>query len=285
MKDRLSEQQIFGFVSVLIAGLVAHGYIIFNRISYHDNSACLFNLGGTYESGRWMLGFIYDIQMKTTKLFSVPVFNGILSVLFIAIAAMVLIEMFDVQSKFLSAAIGAIMVVYPVVTSIFSFMFTSWEYQLALLLAILSVKVLTEDSDRKFVFTLLISVALCTVSLGIYQAYFSVTIALFLIKLFFKLLDDDFVGVLDYVKTGLTYLLQLGISLVLWAILRKVTMLVKGITAVDYKGMDEGYDISKFPQVFLGLFGILLQQLGNLFLYGLERSLQLAGIAFSQSGS
>ena len=185
MKDRLSEQQIFGFVSVLIAGLVAHGYIIFNRISYHDNSACLFNLGGTYESGRWMLGFIYDIQMKTTKLFSVPVFNGILSVLFIAIAAMVLIEMFDVQSKFLSAAIGAIMVVYPVVTSIFSFMFTSWEYQLALLLAILSVKVLTEDSDRKFVFTLLISVALCTVSLGIYQAYFSVTIALFLIKLFF----------------------------------------------------------------------------------------------------
>ena len=82
-KDKLSVQQLYCFFTVLVAGIVAHGYILFNRISYHDNAACLFNLGGTYESGRWMLGFIYDIQMKTTKLFSVPVFNGLLSIIFI----------------------------------------------------------------------------------------------------------------------------------------------------------------------------------------------------------
>ena len=82
IKNELSVQQLYGFVAALIAGIVAHGYVIFNRISYHDNTACLFNLGGTYESGRWMLGFVYDLQMMTTKLFSVPVFNGILSLIF-----------------------------------------------------------------------------------------------------------------------------------------------------------------------------------------------------------
>ena len=247
VRDRLSTQQVYAFVAALVAGLVAHGYVIFNRISYHDNTACLFNLGGTYESGRWMLGFIYDIQMMTTKLFSVPVFNGILSIIFIAMAAMVLVEMFEVKSRFLAAAIGVIMVVYPVVTSIFSFMFTAWEYQLALLLIILAAKVLCKDKRC------ILSICLCVIALGIYQAYFAVIIALFLIKLFFDVLDDSFESPVDYVKRGFLYLAHLGISIVLWAVLRKVTMAVKHIVAVDYKGMDEGYQLSKFPEVFLGM--------------------------------
>ncbi len=244
----LSPQQLYCFYATLIAGLVAHGYVLFNRISYHDNSACLFNLGGTYESGRWMLGFIYDLQMKTTKLFSVPVFNGGLSIIFIAIAAMLVVKMFDVKSKFLAAAIGAIMVVYPVVTSIFSFMFTAWEYHLALLLSVLAAKVLTENLNLK---GFILATLFATMSLGLYQAFLAVTVVLFLIKLFMGVLDEKFQSPIDYIKTGLVYLLNLGVSLVLWAVMRKITMAIKGITAVDYKGMDEGYSLAKFPAVFL----------------------------------
>ncbi|SDB56173.1 Glucosyl transferase GtrII [Pseudobutyrivibrio sp. YE44] len=245
----LSPQQFYCFYATLIAGLVAHGYVLFNRISYHDNSACLFNLGGTYESGRWMLGFIYDLQMKTTKLFSVPVFNGGLSIIFVAIAAMLLVKMFDIESKFLAASIGAIMVVYPVVTSIFSFMFTSWEYHLALLLSVTAAKALTENLNLKgFVLATLFA----TMSLGLYQAFLAVTVVLFLIKLFMGVLDDKFQSPIDYIKTGIIYLANLGLSLVLWALMRKLTMAIKGITAVDYKGMDEGYSLAKFPTVLVG---------------------------------
>lgn len=249
VKYRLSTQQIYCFFAVLIAGLVAHGYVLFNRISYHDNSACLFNLGGTYESGRWMLGFIYDLQMKTTKLFSVPVFNGGLSIIFIAVAAMLLIKMFDVQSRFLSVAIGAMMVVYPVVTSIFSFMFTAWEYHLALLLAVLAAKVLTENLSVK---GFLLALLFATMSLGLYQAFLAVTVVLFLVKLYMGVLDGSMDTPLTYIKTGVIYLANLLASLVMWAVLRKVTMAVKGITAVEYKGMDEGYSLAKFPSVLVG---------------------------------
>ncbi len=247
-KNKLSTQQIYGFVAALIAGIIAHGYVIFNRISYHDNTACLFNLGGTYESGRWMLGFVYDLQMKTTKLFSVPVFNGLLSIVFIAIAVMVLIDLFKIKSKLIATLIGALMVVYPVVTSIFSFMFTSWEYQLALILAILSAKILIEKRTIKNFCVAAIIFAVC---LGFYQAFMSVTIAIFLISLYFDVLEDRFESVLDYIKTGLIYLANLGVGLALWAILRKVTMTLKGITAVDYKGMDEGFNLAQFPSLIV----------------------------------
>ena len=248
VKDKLSIQQIYSFVTVLIAGLMAHGYIVFNRISYHDNSACLFNLGGTYESGRWMLGFIYDLQIKTTKLFSVPVFNGILSILFIGIAAMLMVDLFKIKSKLLAASIGAIMVVYPVVTSIFSFMFTAWEYQLGLIFSVLAAKLLIE---KRSVLVFILAAIVSTISLGIYQAYFAVTIALFLISLFIDVLDEKFENVVAYIKTGLIYLGNLGVSLVAWAVIRKLTMAVKGIVAVDYKGMDEGYSIGQFPLLVL----------------------------------
>ena len=127
-RKKITDIQMATFVSVFVFGLVAHGYIIFNRLSYHDNSACLFSLGGTYESGRWMLGLVYDLTLHTTKLYSVPVFNGLLSVLFIAIAAMKMVEILDIKSKVLSVYVAGIMVVYPVVTGIFSYMFTSWVY-------------------------------------------------------------------------------------------------------------------------------------------------------------
>lgn len=248
IKDRLTVQQIYSICAVLLAGLIAHGYIIFNRISYHDNAACLFNLGGTYESGRWMLGVIYDLQMMTTKLFAVPVFNGILSILFIGIAAMLLVDLFKVRSRFIAASIGTIMVVYPVVTSIFSFMFTAWEYHLALLLSVLAAKIFIEKkSVGRFIAAFIIS----AIGLGLYQAFFAVTIALFLLSLFIDTVDEKFIDALSYVKTGLLYLANLGCGMFLWAIIRKLTMTIKGIEAVEYKGMNEGYSISQFPSLIL----------------------------------
>lgn len=243
-KNKFTQLQWAAFISVLAAGLVAHGYGIFNRLSYHDNSACLFSLGGTYESGRWMLGFIYDIQMMTTKLFAVPVFNGILSLIFIAFAAMLIVDTFNVKSKATAIYIGIIMSVYPVVTSIFSFMFTAWEYFLALLLSVVAARILIKGiSVKRFI----LSAVVLSLSLGIYQAFFAVTIAAFLVAMLLDVIDGVTDNALDYVKRGMVFVADLVAGLVIWAVMRKVTMALKGITAVAYKGMDDGYDLALFP--------------------------------------
>ncbi len=259
LKNRFSANQFACFIAAMIAGLVAHGYALFNRISYHDNAACLFSLGGTYGSGRWMLGFIYDLQMMTTKLFAVPVFNGLLSLIFIALAAMLVVEMFEVRSKVWSVFIGIIMVVYPVVTSIFSFMFTAWEYFLALLLAVVSAKVLIESWDAEAmcdagkagkaaqIKSFVLSAILLSMSLGLYQAFFAVTIGLFLTAMFMDVISDRITTVKDYVLRGILALCQLVAGLGIWAVMRKVTMAIKGIEAVEYKGMSDGYSLAKFP--------------------------------------
>lgn len=242
--SKLSDNQKKAFITTFIVGIIAHGYIIFNRISYHDNSACLFSLGGTYESGRWMLGIIYDLQMMTTKMFSVPVFNALLSILFVAFAAMVMIDVFKIESTALSIYMASIMVAYPVVTAIFSYMFTSWVYLLGMLFSVASAAVLVK---RQSVSNYIIGCVLLGCSLGFYQAFFAVTIVIYLLSLTMDVINNELTGVKEYIKKGLLYLSNLVCGLVFWAVVRKLSFIIKGISAVEYKGMDDAYELSKLP--------------------------------------
>ncbi len=243
-KSRFSPQQQWAFLAVLIVGLIAHGYIIFNRISYHDNTACLFSLGATYELGRWGLGIIYDLQIFTTRTFSVPVFNGILSMLLIGLSASELVKIFDIKTKSAAAIIGAIMIAYPVVPSIFSFMFTSWPYFLGLLLSVKAAAIIVNANDIKGIIG---SAVVLSVSLGLYQAFFAVTITIVLIKLLQDVLTGKIVTVKDYAKNGFSYLVMLAAGLGIWAVISAAFRKIKGIDTMEYKGMGEGYDITKFP--------------------------------------
>ncbi len=251
IKSNLTKAQLVAFVSCVVAGFIAHGFVFFNRISYHDNSASLFDLGATYESGRWFLGILYKLQLLTTKSFSLPLFNGLLSIIFIAISAILIVKIFETKSVVAAGFVGAMMAVFPVVTSIFSFMFTSWPYFLAMLLAVISAKTVIE---RRSVKTVIVSIIFLACSMGIYQAFFAVTISLLLIALFMKVISFEISTVSDYAKAGGSYLISLAGGLVLWAILRKVFMAAKHIEAVAYKGMDEAYSLSKLPVRFAVAF-------------------------------
>ena len=75
-------------------GILAHGIMLFNKISFHDDAG-LFYIGGTYSLGRWMLGVLENISEwfwgNTT--YSLPLFNGAATWLFIAVSVAVLVEL------------------------------------------------------------------------------------------------------------------------------------------------------------------------------------------------
>lgn len=59
-----SREKWLAGATVLICGLVTHGYILTNKISYHDDSVNYFGVGTTFESGRWALGLIQKFLTK-----------------------------------------------------------------------------------------------------------------------------------------------------------------------------------------------------------------------------
>lgn len=63
--------------STFLWGIFAHGMMIFNKFSYHDDAG-LFEYGLTYSLGRWMLGLIGDFVtfLFGSGYYSVPLFTG-----------------------------------------------------------------------------------------------------------------------------------------------------------------------------------------------------------------
>lgn len=95
------------FFSVIIFGILAHGMILFCKISFHDDICAMFDVGTTLPSGRWFLEIIKRIQKYIYgSPYSTPVFNGVLSLVFIAISCCIISDLLDIENKINCVALG-----------------------------------------------------------------------------------------------------------------------------------------------------------------------------------
>ena len=125
----------YAFFSTLICGLLAHSLMLFNKLSAHDDLHYLFELGTTVTTGRWTLHLLYWFHLllfQDTPM-SLPVLNGFIAILCIGVAASLIVKLLRIRSRFLSAALGSLMVCFPTITGLFFYMFTIHYYMVALL--------------------------------------------------------------------------------------------------------------------------------------------------------
>ena len=119
-------------------GLLAHGMVLFNKYSFHDDVRYFNEVGATYESGRWMLGILGSLSANLlgSKNYSLPVVNGTITILCIAAIVYLLVDSLKIQSKPLVILLCGSMVTFPSVTGTFSYMFTAPYYYAASLLGV-----------------------------------------------------------------------------------------------------------------------------------------------------
>ncbi|MBO5496541.1 MAG: glucosyltransferase domain-containing protein, partial [Oscillospiraceae bacterium] len=181
------------FLSAFLTGLLAHGFAFANKLLIPDELGSLFSKGATVESGRWGLELLRlvlpDISMSWLY--------GLLSLLALAVTACLTVRLFQIRSKPMQCLLPAVMVSVPSVTALFGYMFTSFPFALALLLAVLSVCAGSRGGRNAW----LAGCLLLVLSLSIYQAYIAVAASFFLLLMIRRLLmDEDAVG--DVLRFG-----------------------------------------------------------------------------------
>ncbi len=167
--------------STFIIGVISQGMGLFNKYSVHDDPLN-YGVGATYTSGRWMLDILANVEsiFYGDGHYSLPAYNGFLAIFLIALSACLIIKTIDIESPFLCSFIAGIMVCFPVITSIFGYMFTLHFYMMALFLGILGAHCICK-SDKWYIWC--IGVILMGASVGIYQAFIPVIITLILLYL------------------------------------------------------------------------------------------------------
>ncbi len=161
------------FLSAIIFGLFAHMSIMVSDIPNHDGLASIYFDQNMITSGRWFL----SIACGISSFYSIPWMIGILSLIYLAITAILLTKLLGMKNGVLISLASGMLVTFPAIASNFAYVFTMDGYMLGVLLAVLSV-LLTERFKLGFFYG-----GIClALSMGIYQAYLPIAVILCIYK-------------------------------------------------------------------------------------------------------
>ncbi|MCQ2495207.1 MAG: glucosyltransferase domain-containing protein [Lachnospiraceae bacterium] len=176
--------------SVFIWGLIAHGFMFFNKISYHDDAMNLYAIGVTVSSGRWMLYLMREIAevLFGSSLYSIPLFNGITSLLLLSVIVFYVVRLLDIKKTMHVVLLSGCLVTFPQITGMFGYMFTAPYYLLGTLLGIMGVYRIRDKKPTALNYVGAVILMACSV--GTYQA----NIAVILSMMVMLLIHDEIVG-------------------------------------------------------------------------------------------
>jgi len=206
MNLKLSKAEICSFMSAMIVGFFAHAFIFFNNITLHDNTYN-FYMGGTYQSGRWMLGILTrltDILSGTNYLhYNAPWYVGAISLFWIAVSGVIIVRMLDIKNVWIGGVLGAVLVSFPTTISLFGYMFTSGMYTFGTMLGVLGVYL----TSKRFTTKIYINIPLVVMgigfeacSVGVYQANIAIISSLTLLVFLHQLVEDKNAKLLGILK-------------------------------------------------------------------------------------
>ena len=245
----IKKQWKITFLATWIGGMLAHAYRFFNFLPSWDSMYNFAGTGATYSSGRCFLEFFSKISSK----YDMPWVNGALSLLYISLASILLVELFELQECASCVLLALLIVSFPTVTASFAFMFTADGYMMAFLMAVLGIYLTWRY--RYGIFPGIICIGL---SIGTYQAYISVMLCILLIMFARDLLikQKDFKS---FCCSNWKYIPLLLGGFIFYKIASTLINAYYHITLTDYQGIGQIHILSlwEYKQAFRNVYNEL----------------------------
>ena len=177
LRDPRTQLSAAAFV---LTALACYLYVLVGNINNYDNIVCTPEGYGTgLRSGRWMLTLLGDTVGHAMGNFNLPLFNGLLGLVFLGLACQFLWRALHLQKPWQCAVLTAITAAWPAAASAMLFSFTVHYYLFAVLLAAVAVWM----ADRSGWGWLVGAALTLACSIGVYQAYFPLAAALLVLRL------------------------------------------------------------------------------------------------------
>ena len=238
-QSKIKPQWVWSFLACFIAGFLSFGYTVSNNFLTADSLWNIVSDQDMITSGRQFLTYACKISTD----YDLPWLNGVFAIFYVAVASVLVVEGLGIKSKYLAALAGMILMTFPSMTSTFCYTYTIDGYMLAVLLAVAAFLI---TDRKKWGFT--VGIVLLGVSLGIYQAYFSVTIVLCILKLLLDILDGEKI---KHLFSKIWKYLVMGIgSYVFYYVSLQLMLKVKQTILSDYQGVNnlEKLSLADIPQ-------------------------------------
>lgn len=239
---RISENKNLFYFSMLF-GVLVHGFYLFNKLSFYDDVGFFFSIGVTVDLGRWGLELLNIFNKKIIGLpfFSLQSVNGIISLFFVSLSILILLDLFEVKSKILKYIFICVTIAFPAITALMGAMFTIPYYMFSMLIGIIGICLIISNNMNYNILGIL-----CLVfSYSIYQAFIPFIISILLLYNL-KLLIDD-VSIKSIIKKDIVFVTSLILSIIIYLLIFKLTVYLQGhdigdnnnVSTLGYNGIHE----------------------------------------------
>ncbi len=211
------------FFSAFICGLLIHMPAMLMDVPNHDGLSSMYFSQNMITSGRWFLA----VACGLSSFYTVPWIIGLIGLFELALTAVLLKRIFEIENGFTIFAVSALLVAFPSLASTFAYVFTLDGYMMGLFLAVLAVYLAKKDHF------ILGGIALAF-SLGTYQAYLPFAMLLSIYLVWEKMAS----GEKNAIKKCLEYVYMGMIGAVLYLVLLKVLLAIEGKVLDTYQGID-----------------------------------------------
>lgn len=242
IKKRISSQMIIAFISCCVVGVMTYGYFMTHHFVTYDSMWNLYSKQDAISSGRQFLTYACAIS----SYYDFPYLNGILAIFYLAITAVIIVELFQIKNGICAALVSGLLVAFPSVISTFCYTYTVDGYMLAVLLITLAL-LITERKKYGFIG----GAILLGISLGIYQAYLSYVMLLCVMLLLLQILEAKKIKDI-WIKIG-RYVCMGGGGYAFYLLTLHIMMAIKGVSLSGYQGTDaiSGFSFSLLPKGIL----------------------------------
>lgn len=240
MWRRVAPQERWAFLACFVSGLLIHLYAFTNLIPNADGISRLYDAQQMTISGRWFLHYISALNMYL----EMPALIGVLSLVFMALAAALMVRLLNIRGSLWAALIGVSLIAFPSVAYTYLYMFTASAYFFGVFLAVLGVYLASRGR-----WGFLWGAIPLAFAVGIYQAYISAAIGLCLIMVMLCALDNDQPWKKVFMR-GLRYVGFLAAGMALYLVILKIFLAVKQLHLLSYLGMSStagSYPLAKLP--------------------------------------
>lgn len=234
IKKNIRPQWKVCFWSALVVGLITHIYKLTNWLPNWDSLVFRYDGQNMVALGRWFL----PIVSAPSSFYDLPWVTGLMAILFHGLGAVCICKMFGVRKNITAGLIGAGVVSFPTVTSVLMYNYVADAYALSFLLACVAALLMTKEKPRYVA-----AVVLIALSVGIYQAYITVTIMLLLCYLIAEAMQQDTKTKTLLAQIG-KFLLTGGAGMALYYLVLTAVLKVTGTELLEYQGMDSATSLS-----------------------------------------
>lgn len=229
------------FYAAFVLGLTAHLYQFTNKLYNYDELANTpGGIGLSTEQGRWLLNWMGRFMRSIFGgSYSLPLFNGIFALLFLATSAGMIVSIFQVRNRLTAGLIGGLLTVFPAVVSMYFFMFLALYYAVGIFFSVFAAYLAVKYP--KSIVGNAVAVLMIACSLAVYQAYFPNTVCILLMMVIMKAAFgevNDLKRRKEFFLMIVRFLIVMVAGIVVYFLANKGVLAVTHIQLTSYQGGD-----------------------------------------------